>query len=170
MSNIAERISPNFSDHLSPLIVFASSPIRPQHAIEPNRRSEPVLQPFDYLKLPFLFSSPLRIRATQSSRMKIANHANGSGLSRSLFAVTFSWLGGSRNSAMQFTNCKWAYIMGYSLHIPLPRGTLKVKSESKLRPRERSGNVPTLRLFSTYFVWQPNASQPEQTKQSKNGE
>ncbi len=49
--------------------------------------------------------------------------------------------------------------MGYSLHIPLPRGTLKVKSESRLRPRERSGNVPTFQLFSTYFVWQQNASQ-----------
>ena len=49
--------------------------------------------------------------------------------------------------------------MGYSLHILLPRGTLKVKSENRLRPRERSGKVHTVRLFSTYFVWQQNAPQ-----------
>jgi hypothetical protein len=54
--------------------------------------------------------------------------------------------------------------MGYSVHIPLPRGTLKVKSESRLRPGERSGKVPTLRLFSTYLVWQQNVAQPTERK------
>ena len=76
------------------------------------------------------------------------------------FVVTFSWLGASRTR-----NCKsGAFNMGYSLHIPVPRGTVKVKSESRLRPRERSGKVPTFRLFSTYFVWEPKASRSQQTK------
>jgi hypothetical protein len=60
--------------------------------------------------------------------------------------------------------------MGYSFHIPLRRGTLKIKSENRLRSRERFGKVPKFQLFSTYFVWEPKASRPQQTKQSKNGE
>jgi len=60
--------------------------------------------------------------------------------------------------------------MGYSLRMPLWRGTLKIKSESRLRTRERSGKVPTFRLLSTYFVWEPKASGSGQTKQAKLGE
>ena len=44
---------------------------------------------------------------------------------------------------------------GYSFHVALRRGTLKIKSENRLRSRERSGKVPTFRLFSIYFVWAP---------------
>jgi hypothetical protein len=47
---------------------------------------------------------------------------------------------------------------------------LKIKSESRLRTRERSGEVPTFSLFSTYFVWEPKPSESGQAKQSKNGE
>lgn len=43
--------------------------------------------------------------------------------------------------------------MGYSVHLPLPGGTLKVKSESRLRTRERENEVPVWRFGSTYFVW-----------------
>ena len=39
--------------------------------------------------------------------------------------------------------------MGYSLRIPLWRGTLKIKSKSRLRSRERYGEIPTFRLLST---------------------
>jgi hypothetical protein len=46
---------------------------------------------------------------------------------------------------------------GYSFHVPLRRGTLKIKSENRLSSRERSGKVPTFRLFSIYFVWEPKA-------------
>ena len=48
--------------------------------------------------------------------------------------------------------------MGYSLRIPLGRGTLKIKSKSRLRYRERHGEVPSFRLLSTYFVWEQKAS------------
>jgi hypothetical protein len=57
--------------------------------------------------------------------------------------------------------------MGYSYRIPVWGRTLKIKSESRLRARERSGEVPTFRLLSTYFVWEPKASGSDQ---SKNGE
>ena len=60
--------------------------------------------------------------------------------------------------------------MDYSYRIPLWGRTLKIKSESRLRARERSGEVPTFRLLSTYFVWEPKASGSGQTRQSKNGE
>ena len=56
--------------------------------------------------------------------------------------------------------------MGYSLHIPLPRGTLKIKSESRLRPRERNGEVPTFRLVSTYVVWEPRAPESRTNQRS----
>jgi len=68
-------------------------------------------------------------------------------------------------------SCKsGAFSMGYSLRIPLPRGTLKIKSESRLRTRERNGEVPTARFLSTYFVWEPKASESRQTLQPRNGE
>jgi len=60
--------------------------------------------------------------------------------------------------------------MGYSLRIPLGRGTLKIKSKSRLRYRERHGEVPSFRLLSTYFVWEQKASGSGQPEQSKNGE
>ena len=49
--------------------------------------------------------------------------------------------------------------MGYSLRIPLWRGTLKIKSESRLRSRERYGKFPVFRFFSTYFIWDSTASE-----------
>jgi hypothetical protein len=48
--------------------------------------------------------------------------------------------------------------MGYSLHIPLPHGTLKIKSKNRLRYRERYGEAPAFHLLSTYIVWEPKAS------------
>jgi hypothetical protein len=60
--------------------------------------------------------------------------------------------------------------MGYSLHVPLPRGTLKIKSKSRLRYRERYGEAAAFHLLSTYFVWEPKTSNSDQTEQSKNEE
>ncbi len=60
--------------------------------------------------------------------------------------------------------------MGYSLRIPLWRGTLKIKSKSRLGSRERYGEIPTFRLLSTYFIWEPKASESRQTEQLRNGE
>ena len=47
--------------------------------------------------------------------------------------------------------------MGYSYRFGLPGGTLKVKSESRLRNREREREVPVWRLGPLYLVWQPNS-------------
>jgi hypothetical protein len=45
--------------------------------------------------------------------------------------------------------------MGYSLHIPLGFGRLKIKSESRLRQREKDGKVTVWRFGSMYVVWEP---------------
>jgi hypothetical protein len=47
--------------------------------------------------------------------------------------------------------------MGCSLRIPMRHGTLKIKSKNKLRYREIYWEVPTFRLFSTYFFWEQKA-------------
>lgn len=47
--------------------------------------------------------------------------------------------------------------MGYSYHVPLRRGTLKIKSESRLRSREREREVPVWKIGRTYFVWESKA-------------
>ena len=44
--------------------------------------------------------------------------------------------------------------MGYSIHIPLPRGRLKIKSGDRLRTREFNREAPTLKLLGVYFVWE----------------
>jgi len=56
--------------------------------------------------------------------------------------------------------------MGYSLRIQLLRGTLKIKSKSRLRSHERDGKSPTFRLFSTYFVWEPRLEYPINVEQA----
>lgn len=43
--------------------------------------------------------------------------------------------------------------MGYSLRVPLPGGKLKIKSKSRLRPREAEGKVPMLRFLGLYVIW-----------------
>jgi hypothetical protein len=45
--------------------------------------------------------------------------------------------------------------MGYSVRIPLWRGTVKIKSESRLRTRELNKEVPMFRLLSAYVIWEP---------------
>lgn len=59
--------------------------------------------------------------------------------------------------------------MGYSYHVPLRSGTLKIKSESRLRGRERDREVPVWKFAGVYFVWQPKQStapQPARTPPS----
>ena len=51
--------------------------------------------------------------------------------------------------------------MGYSIHVPLPGGKLKIKSRNRLRSRELNGDVPTLRIFDVYFVWEAKAKPPD---------
>lgn len=43
--------------------------------------------------------------------------------------------------------------MPYSVHIPLWFGTLKIKSENRLRSKEKDGRLPVWRIGDTYFVW-----------------
>jgi hypothetical protein len=47
--------------------------------------------------------------------------------------------------------------LGYSLHIPLGFGRLKIKSESRLRPREKDGKVPVWHIGSMCIVWEPRS-------------
>ena len=51
--------------------------------------------------------------------------------------------------------------MGYSVHIPLGVGRLKIKSESRLRQRERDGKVRVWRFGSLYIVWEPRLKNTE---------
>lgn len=44
--------------------------------------------------------------------------------------------------------------MSFSYRVHFPRGTLKIKSESRLRTRERFRNVPVLKVGFAYFVWE----------------
>jgi hypothetical protein len=44
--------------------------------------------------------------------------------------------------------------MGYSVRIPLGFGRLKIKSESRLRTKERAKEVPTWRFGNTWIVWE----------------
>ncbi|MCB1545459.1 MAG: hypothetical protein KDJ30_14620 [Rhodoblastus sp.] len=44
--------------------------------------------------------------------------------------------------------------MGYSLHVPLPGGRLKIKSKSRLRSREAEGKVPVKKLLGLYLIWE----------------
>ena len=44
--------------------------------------------------------------------------------------------------------------MGFSYRLHLPRGTLKIKSESRLRTRERFRDVPVMKVGFAYFVWE----------------
>ena len=39
--------------------------------------------------------------------------------------------------------------------IPLPWGTLKIKTEKYLRPSEREGKYGIYRLGSVYLIWVP---------------
>jgi hypothetical protein len=43
--------------------------------------------------------------------------------------------------------------MPYSVHIPLWFGTLKIKSENRLRSKEKDGRLPVWRIGDIYFVW-----------------
>lgn len=45
--------------------------------------------------------------------------------------------------------------MGYSLHVPMPGGVLKIKSRSRLRSREFNREVPIFDFFGVCFVWEP---------------
>ena len=49
--------------------------------------------------------------------------------------------------------------MGFSIHIPLGRKLLKIKSADRLRNSERRGKVPVFRVLSLCFVWLPNETQ-----------
>ena len=44
--------------------------------------------------------------------------------------------------------------MGYSFRVPLVFGRIKIKSESRLRSKERAKKVPTLRIGNTWIVWE----------------
>ncbi len=44
--------------------------------------------------------------------------------------------------------------MGFSIHVPLWSGVLKIKSADRLRSRERQHEVPALRVLSIWLVWQ----------------
>ncbi len=47
--------------------------------------------------------------------------------------------------------------MGFSLHIPLPGGVLKIKSSDRLRYEERFGDFGIWKLGSICLVWWPNS-------------
>lgn len=49
--------------------------------------------------------------------------------------------------------------MGLSLRIPLGRGTLKIKSKSRVRPDEIKRKLPTLNLLGLYIIWDNGRSQ-----------
>ena len=49
--------------------------------------------------------------------------------------------------------------MGLSLRIPLGRGTLKIKSKSRIRPDEIKRKLPTLNLLGLHFIWDIGRSQ-----------
>jgi len=49
--------------------------------------------------------------------------------------------------------------MGLSLRIPLGRGTLKIKSKSRIRPDEIKRKLPTLNLLGLHFIWDNGRSQ-----------
>ncbi len=49
--------------------------------------------------------------------------------------------------------------MGLSLRIPLGRGTLKIKSKSRVRPDEIKRRLPTLNLLGLYIIWDNGRSQ-----------
>jgi hypothetical protein len=51
--------------------------------------------------------------------------------------------------------------MGYSLRVPLGFGRLKLKSESRLRQREKDGKVPVWRIGSMCIVWEPRSKYSE---------
>ena len=44
--------------------------------------------------------------------------------------------------------------MSFSYRVRFPRGTLKIKSESRLRTRERFRDVPVVKIGFAYFVWE----------------
>ncbi|MFO1114552.1 MAG: hypothetical protein U1E28_02640 [Beijerinckiaceae bacterium] len=45
--------------------------------------------------------------------------------------------------------------MGYSIHIPLPGGRLKIKTRDRLRWSEITGETPTQRITDDmYLVWE----------------
>lgn len=48
--------------------------------------------------------------------------------------------------------------MGYSLRVPLPGGLLKIKSESRLRTRERDREVPVFDFLGVFFIWQADGA------------
>jgi hypothetical protein len=56
--------------------------------------------------------------------------------------------------------------MGYSLHIPLGFGRLKIKSESRLRQREKDGKITVWRFGSLYVVWEPRSKTKSDGKDS----
>ncbi len=43
--------------------------------------------------------------------------------------------------------------MGYSIHIPVFLGTIKIKSASRLRREEQAHLVPMRRIGNAYVVW-----------------
>ena len=49
--------------------------------------------------------------------------------------------------------------MGLSLRILLGRGTLKIKSKSRVRPDEIKRKLPTLNLLGLYIIWDNGRSQ-----------
>ena len=49
--------------------------------------------------------------------------------------------------------------MGLSLRIPLGRGTLKIKSKSRIRPDEIKRRLPTFNLLGLHFIWDNGRSQ-----------
>ena len=49
--------------------------------------------------------------------------------------------------------------MGLSLRIPLGRGTLKIKSKSRVRPDEIKRKLPALNLLGLYIIWDNGRSQ-----------
>jgi hypothetical protein len=47
--------------------------------------------------------------------------------------------------------------MGYSIHIPLGFGIVKIKSSSHLRPEEHMRRVPIMRFGNMFIVWKSRA-------------
>lgn len=58
--------------------------------------------------------------------------------------------------------------MGYSVHIPLWIGILKIKSASRLRDSERHGRARVWRLGATRIVWSKGGDSRSPDQQKKN--
>ena len=61
--------------------------------------------------------------------------------------------------------------MGFSFHIRLPSGTLKIKNAGRLRRQERNHEIPVWRIGALCFVWDsPPREKPKALIDAKDDE